>query len=153
MRSVFHSQLNLGEVDIAKIKLDPKSRDDIPQLLAGLQYIYTHAEAHKAVFKILEEVVPSRAGTDIIGKASSNKGRPGMEQWRILVLGTLRLGLNADYDRIHELANQHCTVRQMLGHGSFDFIICKPSRTIWVCSPKSCLTVSIRKWFAQGTSY
>jgi hypothetical protein len=122
MRSVFHSQLNLGEVDIAKIKLDPKSRDDIPQLLAGLQYIYTHAEAHKAVFKILEEVVPSRAGTDIIGKASSNKGRPGMEQWRILVLGTLRLGLNADYDRIHELANQHCTVRQMLGHGSFDFI-------------------------------
>ena len=45
MRSVFHSQLNLGEEDIAKIKLDPKSRDDIPQLLAGLQYIYTHADA------------------------------------------------------------------------------------------------------------
>jgi len=30
-----------------------------------------------------------------------------MEQWKILVLGVLRLGLNADYDRIHELANQH----------------------------------------------
>jgi hypothetical protein len=28
-----------------------------------------------------------------------------MEQWGILVLGTLRLGLNTDYDRIHELAN------------------------------------------------
>jgi len=28
-------------------------------------------------------------------------GRPGMEQWKILVLGVLRLGLNADYDRIH----------------------------------------------------
>jgi hypothetical protein len=32
----------------------------------------------------------------------------------------LRLDLNADYDRIHELANQHATLRQMLGHGPFD---------------------------------
>jgi len=121
MRSVFHSQLNLGEEDIAKIKLDPKSRDDIPQLLAGLQYIYTHSDVRQAVFKILEEVVPARAGSDKTGKASTDKGRPGMEQWRILVLGTLRLGLNADYDRIHELANQHGTVRQMLGHGFADY--------------------------------
>ena len=43
-----------------------------------------------------------------------------MEQWRILVLGTLRLALGVDYDRIHELANQHRTVRQMLGHGLMD---------------------------------
>ena len=121
MRSVFHSQLNLGEEDIAKIKLDPKSRDDIPQLLAGLQFIYTHADVRQAVFNILEEVVPYRAGSENNGKASTDKGRPGMEQWRILVLGTLRLGLDADYDRIHELANQHCTVRQMLGHGFADY--------------------------------
>ena len=121
MRSVFHSQLNLGEEDIAKIKLDPKSRDDIPQLLAGLQYIYTHADVRQSVFKILEEVVPARAGSAKTGKASTDKGRPGMEQWRILVLGTLRLCLNADYDRIHELANQHSTVRQMLGHGFADY--------------------------------
>lgn len=121
MRSVFHSQLNLGEEDIAKIKLDPKSRDDIPQLLAGLQFIYTHTDVRQAVFKILEEVVPYRSGSDKKDKASTDKGRPGMEQWRILVLGTLRLGLNADYDRIHELANQHCTIRQMLGHGFADY--------------------------------
>ena len=101
MRSVFHSQLNLGEEDIAKIKLDPKSRDDIPQLLAGLQYIYTHAEVRQAVFKILEEVVPFRTGSDNNGKVRTDKGRPGMEQWRILVLGTLRLGLNTDYYRVH----------------------------------------------------
>jgi hypothetical protein len=120
MRAVFHSQLKLGEDDIAKIKLDPKSRDDIPQLLAGLQYIYTTPELRQAIFKILEEVVPCRVGSGKKGKASTDKGRPGMEQWQILVLGTLRLGLNADYDRIHELANQHRTVRQMLGHGFMD---------------------------------
>jgi transposase, IS5 family len=31
----------------------------------------------------------------------------------------LRLGLDADYDRIQELANQHKTVRQMLGHSDW----------------------------------
>jgi len=69
------------------------------------------------VFAILEKVIPDRA--DSKGKASSQTGRPGMEQWKILVLGVLRLGLDADYDRIQELANQHKTVRQMLGHSDW----------------------------------
>jgi hypothetical protein len=42
-----------------------------------------------------------------------------MAQWNILVLGVLRLGLNADHDRIQELANQHATLRLMLGHGDW----------------------------------
>ena len=49
-------------------------------------------------------------------KADPNNGRSGMTQWQILVLGVLRLGLNADCYRIHELANEHKTLRQMLGH-------------------------------------
>lgn len=120
MRTVLHSQMNLGEEDIAKIRLDLKSRDDIPQLLAGLKFIYANPEVRKVVFEILKEVIPKRVGTGKNGPASKDKGRPGMEQWRILVLGTLRLGLNADFDRVQELANQHRTVRQMLGHGISD---------------------------------
>jgi len=118
MRLVLHYQMGLGEEDIAKIKLDPKSRDDIPQLLSGLQYIYTTPELRQAVFKILEEIVPCRIGKE--GKASKDKGRPGMEQWKILVLGTLRLSLNADYDRIHELANRNVsmTLRHLPGEFS-----------------------------------
>ncbi|MBV5330407.1 MAG: ISNCY family transposase, partial [Chlorobium sp.] len=42
-----------------------------------------------------------------------------MPQWQILVLGVLRLGLKADYDRIQELANEHKTLRQMLGHSDW----------------------------------
>ena len=120
MRKVIQPQMNLGEEDIAKIKLDPRSRDDIPQLLAGLQHIYITCELREAVFGILENLIPDRVGKANGGKASSDKGRPGMEQWKILVLGTLRLGLNADYDRIHELANEHRTIRQMLRHGFLD---------------------------------
>jgi hypothetical protein len=115
MRKVIDPQLQFGEQDISAIELDPKSRDDIPQILRGLQHIYTSPELRERVFTILQEVIPE--GTD--GKADPDTGRPGMEQWKILVLGTLRQGLNADYDRIHELSNEHNTIRKMLGHGDW----------------------------------
>jgi hypothetical protein len=109
--------MQFGEVDITTIILNPKSRDDVPQLLRGLQYIYINKALREHVFTILQEVLPKRVGAD--GKASSKTGRPGREQWKILVLGVLRLGLNADYDRIQELANEHKTIRQMLGHSDW----------------------------------
>jgi len=115
MRQVINPQLQFGEMDIGAIVLDPKSRDDIPQLLRGLQHIYTNPALRARVFAILEEIVP--AGVN--GQADTHTGRPGMEQWKILVLGVLRLGLNADYDRIQELANEHKTIRQMLGHSGW----------------------------------
>jgi len=116
MREIIRPQIGLGELPIGEIKLDPKSRDDIPKLLAGLQHIYVTPALRKEVFAILEEVIPHRADGQ---KANAKLGRPGMEQWKILVLGVLRLGLDADYDRLQELANQHQTIRQMLGHGDW----------------------------------
>ena len=112
MRLIENKQLQIGQQDIAKIRLDPKSRDDIPQLLRGLQHIYTTPEIRKKVFEILEQMIPQKIDT--------HNGRPGMQLWKILVLGVLRLNLNHDYDRIQELANNHKTIRQMLGHGLFD---------------------------------
>jgi hypothetical protein len=117
MRNVINPQMSLDSVDIGSIRLDPRSRDDIPQILRGLQHIYTEPALRDRVFEILKRVMPYRAVGE--GKADANTGRPGMEQWRILVLGVLRLGLNADFDRIHELANQHSTLRQFLGHSEW----------------------------------
>ena len=117
MRQVIDPQMQFGEQGISQITFDPRSRDDIPQLLRGLQYIYTTASIREQVFAILSEMLPmSEAGK---GSVSAKTGRPGMDHWKILVLGTLRLGLNADYDRIQELANNHRTLRQMLGHGEW----------------------------------
>ena len=96
--------MDLGEVDIGAIEISTKSRDDIRRLLRGLQHIYTTASLREAVFEILAEVVPQRP--DDSGPVSVETGRPGMSQWQILVLGVLRLGLNADYDRIAELTNR-----------------------------------------------
>ena len=119
MRQVLNPQLRFGEQDISAIEFDPKSRDDIPQILRGLQYIYVTPELRERVFAILAEVIPASTVEGKDGAADAGTGRPGMEQWKILVLGVLRLGLNADFDRIHELANQHNTIRQMLGHSDW----------------------------------
>lgn len=112
MRKIENQQLQIGEQDISQIYLDPKSRDDIPQVLKGLQYIYTTPEVRTEVFNILAGIVPVNV--------DSGNGRPGMTLWKILVLGVLRLSLNCDYDRLLELSNQHKTIRQMLGHGFLD---------------------------------
>jgi IS5 family transposase len=119
MRSIVHPQLSLGETDISNVQLDVKSRDAIPQILRGLQYLYKDLDLRRQMFAILEEVVPDRPGEGATRKVDTCTGQPGMEQWKILVLGSLRLGLNADYDRIRELANQHVTIRQLLGHSDW----------------------------------
>jgi transposase, IS5 family len=118
MRQIIDPQLKFGEQDIAQIVLDARSRDDIPRILRGLQYIYVTPAVRAQVFAILAEVLPR--GADGQSAVNPDMGRPGMEQWKILVLGVLRQGLNADYDRIQELANQHATIRQMLGHGDWE---------------------------------
>lgn len=43
-----------------------------------------------------------------------------MELWKILVFGVLRLNLNWDYDRLQQMVNNHRTIRQMVGHSSFE---------------------------------
>lgn len=112
MRATTNPQLQLGEIDIANIKISTRSRDDIPQLLRGLQYLYGEQELRQKIFLILEKLTPSTVST--------LHGRPGMMWWKILVMGSLRLNLNCDYDRLQELVNHHRIIRQMLGHGFCD---------------------------------
>lgn len=108
MRTVQPLQPQLSDYSIADIQFDLKSRDDIPQILRGLQYIYVNIELRNAVFQLLE--------THIQPDADQDNGRPGMDLWKIFVAGVLRLDLNWDYDRLHEQVNNHKTIRQMLGH-------------------------------------
>ena len=112
MRKNIDAQIEFGEVTIPSIQLDLKSRDDIVQILLGLQHLYCDPTHREEIFRLLDQLIPSHV--------SRERGRPGMHLWQILVLGTLRLNLNCDYDRIHDLSNNHLKIRQMLGHGSFD---------------------------------
>ena len=87
-----------------------RSRDEIPKLLMGLQEIYCNRKVRNKVFTVLRDLIPE--GID------QNNGRRGMDLWKILVLGTIRLCCNWDYDKLMDIANNHKTLRQMLGHGS-----------------------------------
>ncbi len=112
MRATTKLQMQLGELGIANIRFDPRSRDDIPQLLRGLQFMYTDKKLREKIFEVLAKLTPE--------SVNPQTGRPGMDGWKILVMGTLRLSLNCDYDRLQELVNNHKTIRQMLGHGFTD---------------------------------
>ena len=108
MRKVIDPQMKIGEVDISRIEFDLRSRDEIPKLLMGLQAVYCNKEIRDKIFILLEEAIPE----DI----SKTTGRPGMELWKILVFGTLRLNCNWDYDKLKEMADNHSRLREMLGH-------------------------------------
>ncbi len=110
MRVVQNNQMTIGEVDVSQIKFDPKSRDDIPKILKGLQHLYMDPALRASIFQLLE--------SQIAPKVNKSNGRPGMTLWNILVCGVIRLDLNMDYDRLHELVNKHSDIRAMLGHSA-----------------------------------
>ncbi len=112
MRKVIDLQMEFWKTDIANIEFDLQSRDEIPKLLMGLQYIHRTASIRGKVSEVLKQIVP---------KKNYETGRPGMDLWKILVLGTLRLNCNWDYDKVLEMANNHNKLREMLGHSKTDF--------------------------------
>ena len=111
MRKRFEVQLELGQTAIEKVQIPLKSRDELPPILAGLQWIFLTPEVNEAVFQVLEQKFQGR---------KTHTGRPGMDLWHILVLGVCRLGLDCDYDRLEYQANHELLLRKILGLSSPD---------------------------------
>ncbi len=110
MRQVQDPQLKLGTVGIEEIRLNPKSRDDIPAILLGLQHLYADVDLRARLFALLEQELCPGVSLDL--------GRPGLELWKIVVMGVVMQGLGCDFDRLHELINEHRTLRKFLGHAT-----------------------------------
>lgn len=116
MRKRFEQQLTLGSVAISDVEFDLKSRDQMPALLMGLQYIFVTPEVNEEIFTLLENKITE-------GKKKT--GRYGMTLWEILVLGVVRLSLNIDYPRLHDLSNNHVNLRNILGVGNENIFLSK----------------------------
>ena len=99
-------------VPVDKIEIGLNSRDDIPAILVGLQRLYLNTEIREQILKLMEEHVAV--------DCDHGTGRPGMNWWRLLVLATMKQGLDCDYARLGELANHHDTLREMLQHEPHD---------------------------------
>ncbi len=106
MRKRFEVQLKLSQTPIEDLKIPHKSRDELPPVLKGLQWIFKTPQINEQIFQLLEERI-------IADKKQT--GRPGMDLWHVLVLGVVRLALNCDYDRLEYLVHYEKLLRQMMG--------------------------------------
>src|ERR1035437_8518595 len=106
MRKCFSQQQVLGITPISEVVIPTNSRHELAPVLAALQHIFVTPELNEQVFALI--------GPKINGN-KQDKGRTGMDLWEILVFATVRLTLNANYDALHDLANFHKLLREIVG--------------------------------------
>ncbi len=107
MRNRFEQQLTIGRLPIEETEIPTAKRSGVlPGLCAALKEIFVTSEWNSRVFAILDNAILS-------GKKRT--GRPGMDLWQIFVLSQVRLCQNISYDELHDLANHHTLIRQIMG--------------------------------------
>lgn len=106
MRKRFEQQLGLGQLPIEEIQINPKSNNSVDELVVALKSIYCNKEYNEKIFNILEKY---------INTGTHRTGRTGMDLWSIFVLSQVRLCLNTSYDVLHNLANNHRSMRHLMG--------------------------------------
>ena len=106
MRNRFEQQLTIGHRLIEDTPIKPKHKDKLEELIAALKAIYCHPEYNQRLFGIMERHL-------LEGKKKT--GRKGMDLWCIFVLSQVRLCLNVSYDWIYNLANNHLSIRWLMG--------------------------------------
>jgi hypothetical protein len=106
MRNRFEQQLTLGQIPIEQTYINPKRKFALDELLAALKAIYCNPEYNEKIFSILEKN---------INTGKHRTGRKGMDLWCIFVLAQVRLCLDINYEMLHNLANNHRTMRQLMG--------------------------------------
>ena len=109
MRKRFEQQLSIGILPIEETEVSPKIKDALTELLAALLKIYKTPEYNEKIFSVIESY---------ISRNKKNTGRNGMNLWQIFVLAQVRLCENISYTKVHALANNHLTLRCLLGVGA-----------------------------------
>jgi IS5 family transposase len=107
MRKRFEQQFVIGRLPIEETEIPTQKRSGaLPSLCGALKEIFVTPKWNQKIFEILENQITS-------GKQDT--GRPGMDLWQIFVLAQVRLCQNISYDELHDLANHHCLIRQIMG--------------------------------------
>jgi hypothetical protein len=112
MRKAYPTQLRFDTVPIEKVSLNRECRDSIVPVLRALQHVYAN---RPLITHILDLVA-----ADVIGESRSDTGREGMDYWHICVLVAVRLGCNVTYDQLQDLAENHRSLRAIMGLGTCD---------------------------------
>ena len=111
MRQRFQQQPRLDCPAIKAVQLNVNCRDEIIPILRALQHLYGDGQLRRGLLELV--------GRDVNGQTSREHGRPGLDYWQIIVLAAVRLGCNLDYDKLQDLAEQHRTLRLLMGIGDW----------------------------------
>ncbi|NJO89865.1 MAG: hypothetical protein HC831_13655 [Chloroflexia bacterium] len=109
MRNRFTQQLAIGILPIEKTEISLKLKDPLTELLAALLEIYKTPEYNEKIFSVLE---------NHLLKGKQKTGRNGMTLWQLFVLAQVRHCKNIGYAELHAQANNHLTLRSLLGMGA-----------------------------------
>jgi len=93
------------------MKLNLNCRDEIIPILRALQQVYGDAPLRGELLR--------QVGNDVNQGSSRKHGRRGLNYWEIIVLAAARLGCNLDYDKLQDLAENHRSLRQIMGIGDW----------------------------------
>jgi hypothetical protein len=107
MRTNYKQQMTIGTVPIDEIEFDIFSRHEITPILMSLQHLYIHEkDTVKEILNFIKSDI-NRGGSDKLGCS-------GLNYWEILVLASVRLGCDLDYDALQDLADNHKNLRRIL---------------------------------------
>ena len=104
-------QERLDNPGVAQVKLNLNCRDEIVPILRALQHVYADTELRGELLRLV--------GRDVNQGTSRKRGRRGLNYWEISVLAAARLGCNLDYDKLQDLAENHRSLRQIMGIGDW----------------------------------
>jgi hypothetical protein len=111
MRKPFSKQLQFDCPLVSEVTLNLECRDEIIPVLAGLKHLYSQPALRDAILGLVAQ--------DVNAQSRSDRGRTGMDYWQITVLAAVHLGCNLDYDKLQDLAEQHRTLRLVMGIGDW----------------------------------
>ncbi|MGB7347780.1 MAG: ISNCY family transposase [Pirellulaceae bacterium] len=111
VRKHYQSQQRFDCSPVAQVQLNLECRDEIIPILVGLQFLYTNNKLrHKAVKLV---------AADLNEDSRRDVGRPGMDDWHVVVLAAVRLGCNFDYDKLQDQVENHRALRGIMGIGDW----------------------------------
>lgn len=112
MRKPFSQQRRLDCRSILAVELNLECRDEIIPILAAMKYVYSQTQLRDSILELIAQ--------DVNLDSRDDCGREGMDYWQILVLAAVRTGCNLNYDKLHDLAEQHRNLRHIMGLGDWE---------------------------------
>lgn len=112
MRNAYSSQLRLDCQPIEQLRLNLDCRDEIIPILEALKHVFCQSELRDQLIQLVADDVNESTRDDV--------GREGLDYWQIVVLATVRLGCNVDYDKLQDLCENHRALRCLLVVGDWD---------------------------------